>query len=873
VNSLNHAEHHHKWEYLVMEIKIPEMALVLLIGPSGAGKSSFAKKYFGAYEVISSDLCRAWVSNDENSMEATNDAFDVLHYLAAKRLAKGLLTVIDATNVQESSRKGLIKLARQFHVLPVAIVLNIPIKICQQRNNLRENRNFGKHVIRNQSLSLKRSLKRLKREGFRSVHVFNAEEEVNALININREPLYSNRKQWTGPFDIIGDIHGCYEETIALLEKLDYQISTVADDGHNYGIEVLHPDNRQVIFLGDLVDRGPDSPAVLKLVMSMVQSGIALCVPGNHDIKLHKHLRGKKVSLNHGLEETVAQLANESDSFILALKEFLYSLTSHYVLDHGNLVVAHAGLKEEMQGRGSGAVRAFCLYGETTGEIDEFGLPIRYNWAMEYKGKAKVVYGHTAVPRAEWLNNTIDVDTGCVFGGALTALRYPEEVLVSVPAKQVYCEPKKPLDESHPLLNNQQTYDDLLNIDDVIGKRIIQTGLRNNITIKEENAIAALEVMSRFAINPKWLIYLPPTMSPCASSNLDQYLEHPTEVFDYYEKNGQFKVIAEEKHMGSRAIAIICKDDLTKRKRFGIEGPGIGICYTRTGRNFFQDKKLEQLFLKRVQSALTKADFWKKFNSDWICMDCELMPWSAKAISLLKNQYAAVGAAASHGLKAVNQELDQLKNRGIQADHALLEKFSYKKDAVGKFKKAYRNYCWEVNSIDDYQLAPFHILATEGAVHVNKDHAWHMHTIAELAEADKGLFVKTNFKIIDLKSEDSKAEAIAWWKSMTKKGGEGMVVKPMDFIAKNKQQIIQPAIKCRGAEYLRIIYGPDYDSPDHLIKLRKRGLSRKRSLAIREFALGIESLERFVNEEPLRRVHEVVFGVLALESEEVDPRL
>ena len=219
------------------------------------------------------------------------------------------------------------------------------------------------------------------------------------------------------------------------------------------------------------------------------------------------------------------------------VREFLYSLISHYILDNGKLAVAHAGIKEEMQGRGSGAVRSFCLYGETTGEIDEFGLPVRYNWASEYRGKAKVVFGHTPVPKAEWLNKTIDIDTGCVFGGELTALRYPEEELVSVKAKEVYCEPVKPLEtESDSNLSHQQEYDDLLNIDDVIGKRIVQTRLRNNLTIREENSIAALEVMSRFAINPKWLIYLPPTMSPCGTSELPNYLEHPQQAVNYYKK-------------------------------------------------------------------------------------------------------------------------------------------------------------------------------------------------------------------------------------------------------------------------------------------------------------------------------------------------
>ena len=857
-----------------MEIRVPKLSLVLLVGASGSGKSTFAKKHFAKHEVVSSDVCRGMVSNDENNLGATKDAFELLNYIIAKRLKNGHLTVVDATNVQAESRKGLIKLARQYHTLPVAIILDLPERVCEDRNENRDDRNFGNHVIRHQKQQLRRSIKGLKREGFRKIYVLKSEEEVNAVAGILREKLYSDKKDLHGPFDIIGDIHGCYDETILLLKKLGYTIRSVQDDGENYSLEVKHPENRQVIFLGDLVDRGPNSPAVLKLVMSMVRSGSALCVPGNHDLKLQKKLKGKDVQLNHGLAETMEQLGREAPEFLEDVKEFLYSLISHYILDGGKLAVAHAGVKEEMQGRGSAAVRAFCLYGETTGEIDEFGLPVRYNWASEYRGKAKVIYGHTPVPKAEWFNKTIDIDTGCVFGGELTALRYPEEELVAVKAAKIYSEPVKPLAlETTSSLSHQQEHDDLLNIDDVIGKRIIQTRLRNNLTIKEENSISALEVMSRFAINPKWLIYLPPTMSPCATSELPNYLEHPEQAINYYRKRGVEKIVCEEKHMGSRAILVVCKNEETVLNRFGIENEGIGTCYTRTGRNFFNDSTLEKAFLDRVQKALHESGFWDTFKTDWVCLDAELMPWSAKAQALLKDQYAAVGSSAKNALTAVEQILEKTKGRGIAGVETLLGKFSYKRKAVSKFVDAYRNYCWEVNSVEDYKLAPFHILATEGAVHVDKDHQWHMENIKKICLADEKMFRITPYKIIETNNPESVNDAIEWWLGMTEKDGEGMVVKPFDFIAYSKEGLLQPAVKCRGSEYLRIIYGAEYDLPENMDRLKKRGLSRKRSLALREFALGVEGLERFVRKEPLRRIHESIFGVLALESEEVDPRL
>ena len=481
-----------------MKITVPELSLVLLVGPSGCGKSTFARQQFKPTEVLSSDYCRGLVSDDENDQTSTKEAFEVLHFIARKRLAAGRLTVIDATNVQPDSRKPLVALAREFHVLPIAIVFDFPEKVCQERNRSRPNRDFGPHVVRNQAQQLRRSLRGLEREGFRGVHVFKSPEELEGL-EIGRQPMWTNRRNEQGPFDIIGDVHGCFDELTELMATLGYSVEKKGDE-----YRVSTPEGRKAIFLGDLVDRGPKIPEVVRLVMGMVEAGTALCVPGNHDMKLLQKLRGKDVKMAHGLADTVAQLKPESPEFKSKVVEFIDGLISHYVLDDGKLVVAHAGMKEEMQGRGSGAIRSFALFGETTGETDEFGLPVRYNWAADYRGKAMVVYGHTPIAEPQWLNRTVNIDTGCVFGGRLTALRYPEKEFVSTPAHRTYYEPAKPLVSTQAVtaLSQQHEQDDVLDIDDVIGKRIVETRLHGNLTVREENAIAALEVMSRFASNP-----------------------------------------------------------------------------------------------------------------------------------------------------------------------------------------------------------------------------------------------------------------------------------------------------------------------------------------------------------------------------------
>ncbi len=855
-----------------MRIEIPEIAVVALMGVSGSGKSTFAKTHFKSTEVLSSDYFRALISDDENNQQVTSQAFDTLYYVANKRLELGLMTVIDATNVQKEARASVLHLAKEQNCHAVAIVLDIPEKTCRERNEKRPDRDFGGHVITRQSQQLHRSIRFLQKEGFRYVYVLKSEEEA-ADVEIVRTPLWNNKKSETGPFDIIGDIHGCYDELCELLTKLDYVV-----DAENY--TVIPPEGRRPVFLGDLCDRGPKNMEVLRLVTNMVQSGAAWCVAGNHDAKLLKKLRGSNVQLSHGLDKTVAQLEAESEEFVAQVKTFLDGLISHYVFDGGKLVVAHAGLKEKYQGRGSGRVRDFCLYGDTTGETDEYGLPVRLNWASEYRGKALVVYGHTPTPEVQLMNNTACIDTGCVFGGKLTAYRYPEKEVVQVEAKQEYYAPAK------PFLDKPLEYDDMLNIDDVLGQKYLNTRLRRSIKINAENSAAALEIMSRFAADPHWLIYLPPTMSPCDTSRQPDYLEYPTEAFDYFKTRGIGKVVCEQKHMGSRAVIVLCRDADTAEQRFGVKDGRFGIIYTRTGRHFFDDAAVENAILTRLQNALAGSHFWDDFNTGWVCLDTELMPWSAKAQKLLEEQYAPVGRAGRSGLAlavgTIGKAAETLGGKSMEAESqssqqadlsALLAEYTDRQNALDRYTNAYRQYCWDVQGLDDYRIAPFHILATEGKTWCNENHIWHMETIARYMTGADPIFMATSHLLVDLLDENSVAEGVKWWEELTASGGEGMVVKPFDFIATKGAELLQPAVKCRGREYLRIIYGPEYTLGGHLERLKKRSLSKKRNLALSEFALGMESLKRFARNEPLYRVHECVFGVLALESEPVDPRL
>ncbi|HUZ23999.1 MAG TPA: polynucleotide kinase-phosphatase [Streptosporangiaceae bacterium] len=864
---------------MTRELTVPELSLVVLIGVSGSGKSAFGRAHFRPTEVISSDFCRGLVADDENDQAATPEAFELLHYIIGKRLRAGRLTVVDATNVQPDARRQLVAVAREHDVLPVAIVLDVPESVCVARNATRPDREFGAHVIRRQRDQLRRGLKGLQREGFRTVHALRGDDEI-AGVSITRTKLYNDLRHETGPFDVIGDIHGCRAELEALLTGLGYDVSRDRE-GRAVG---AHRDNRRAVFVGDLVDRGPDTPGVLRLVMGMVAAGDAFCVPGNHENKLLRALRGRNVQVTHGLAESLAQLAAEPEEFRAEVERFMDGLISHYVLDGGQLVVSHAGLIERYQGRASGRVREFCLYGQTTGEIDEYGLPVRYPWAEEYRGQAMVLYGHTPVPTPEWVNNTLCLDTGCVFGGRLTALRYPERELVSVPAAEVYYEPARPFPASSDAVVSDtagRRDPEVLDITDVTGTRVIETQYLKRIGVREENAAAALEVMSRFAVDPRWLLYLPPTMSPVATSTRPDLLEHPEQAFEYFRAEGVDQVVCEEKHMGSRAVVLVRATPAAAQARFGAPGDqSSGAVWTRTGRPFLSGELTAQL-VDQLRAAAEKAGLFDELGTSWLLLDAELMPWSAKAGQLLRDQYAAVGAAARGSLPAAVEVLGQAVAAGLDVGD-LLERTRGREANAAAFTDAYRRYCWPTEGLAGVRIAPFQLLATEGAVHHERPHAWHLDLADRLVAADAaggirgadaGLVAPTRRVAADTTDPGSVAAATDWWSELTAAGGEGMVVKPAGNLTRGRKGLVQPGLKVRGREYLRIIYGPDYTEPAHLERLRARGLGHKRSLALREYALGLEALDRVARGEPLWRVHQCVFAVLALESEPVDPRL
>ena len=362
-------------------------------------------------------------------------------------------------------------------------------------------------------------------------------------------------------------------------------------------------------------------------------------------------------------------------------------------------------------------------------------------------------------------------------------------------------------------------------------------------------------------------------MSPSETSRRDDVLEHPDEAFAYYRRVGVNRVVLEEKHMGSRAVIVIAQSADAATRRFGV-ARGSGVVVTRTGRAFFNGSEsgLGETLLTRIRSALDATAFWDRFETDWACFDAELLPWSLKAQGLIDEQYAPTGEAAVAALDAGATALQAASARGVDASN--LEKHvAVRRDAALRYAQAYRRYMRPIRGIEDVTLAPFHLLATEGNVYDQEQHEWHLSTLAEISAADPALFLATASRTVALDDPASCDAAIAWWEDLTNRGGEGIVVKPPTFVTRDTRGLVQPALKVRGREYLRIVYGPEYTLPENMSRLRERAVAKKRRSALAQFALGLEGLHRFVERAPIRRIHECVFGILALESEPIDSRL
>lgn len=863
------------------EVRMPHAGIVVLVGPSGSGKTTLLRRLIAegtllSTEAVSSDQFRMLIGDDEyvdwrnrprseadviyaEYQQVSAKAFEALESLVGMRCRLNKLTWIDATHLYPEDRQRLVGLARKAHVPVIAVVLDIPEQELLARDAGREHPR-GRQRVKQQVQQFKRTQRGVPEDGFDAVYVLKQPDDIAFVRGEN--PLMIDMGQG---IDIIGDIHGCYDEMLELIEKLGYENR----DGDGL---FRHPEGRKLVSVGDVTSRGPKSLPSLMFWHKHCAAGLAYMVDSNHGWKIARYLDGRNVTLGHGDERVEQELRRfeeergEEDArqFKDALKHFLHAAPSHLVFTRNGIrqvVVAHAGIRDHFIGKQSARIQDYCRYGDVEG-TDAAGRPMRKDWYVDHKSGECIVWGHDPRPYPTIVNDTVNIDQGVVFGGMLTAWRMPERQAVSVPARQDYAG-----DPDSPLRRWERRRFAAPNLRKFTEGFAVQTGSRMNVSIHGEQARAAIDTFSHFTVPLEELVYMPPTMSPPPGScSVDGYLEHPRDAFQYYRAQGVTRMVAEKKHMGSRAVLLLFRDEAAGLQWVG--RPMLGNIVTRSGRSFF-DPETEREVLSRLHADLRENGYFERHSTEFVLLDAEIVPWNLKARELISSQYAHVAEAAMMDRDVL---LDQLGNALAAGRHVedWLQETERKRENAGLFRDVFQKYCWDVKGLNDIAIAPFHVLAHSTGTFWDKSHEWHMEQGRELAGMSS-LIGETEYRVITNEAEE--AEAVRWWEEMTAEGHEGIVVKPDRFSAWNGDKMIQPAIKVRGRSYLHIIYGMDYLAPDNLVRLRKRRTSRKERHALMESALGMEAIDRFVRREPVERIHECILATLALESERIDPRL
>lgn len=873
--------HQDKPSYRQREIQLPHAGIIVLVGPSNSGKSTLLaglveEGVIRSTEVVSSDQFRMLIGDVEyvewkhrNRSEAdvlyaeyqqvSVKAFEALEAVLAARCRLNKLTWVDATHLYPEDRERLIHLGRQAHVPVIAVVLDVPEHVLLERDDKRRHPR-GRQRVKQQAQQFKRTLRSIRDEAFDASYVLKHPYPVTFLHTTN--PLMVDMGAGV---DIIGDIHGCYDEMMEVIHRLGYV------DEQGDGI-MRHPLGRKLVSVGDVSSRGPESLQCLLFWERHCAAGLAYMVDSNHGWKIARYLDGRDVTLSHGDERVEAELrqleqeqgSDEAQKIREALRCFLLHAPSHLVFTRNGVrqvVVAHAGIRDHFIGKQSKRIQDYCRYGDVEG-MDEKGRPVRRDWYVDHTSGECIVWGHDPRPYPTIVNDTVNIDQGVVFGGMLTAWRMPERESVSVPAKQDYAQ-----DSDSPLKRWEQRRFAPPNIRKFKDGFTVQTGSRLDVTVQGELAQTAVDTFSHFTVPLEELVYIPPTMSPPPGQcSVDGFMEHPRDAFRYYRSQGVTRMVAEKKHMGSRAVLLLFRDEQAAVQRVG--RPMLGSIVTRTGRSFF-DQMTEKQVLNRLHADLTADGYFERYQTEFVLLDAEIVPWNLKARELIASQYAHVAEAALLDRSAVADKIREAVTAGRDTADWLQET-EVKLENARTFRDVFQYYCWDVNDIDDIRIAPFHTLAHSTGTFWEQTHEWHMKQNRELAQISE-LMMETEYRVIT--DEADEQEIIRWWEEITAEGHEGIVIKPETFRSWNGNKMIQPALKVRGRAYLHIIYGMDYLAPEHISRLRKRKTSKKERHALLESALGMEGIERFVRREPVERIHECVLAALSLGSERVDPRL
>jgi len=880
-------------------ISLKHNEIIILSGTSSSGKSTLASTHFTSSQVLSSDFFRNMVSDThtlktppektENDQDyerfdhmlfqeykkISQDAFDLLKETLKKRAKNNRFTVIDATSLYLDDIQAYTKIAKEHHV-PISIVfLNLPYKQLIENDEKRE-QSRGTTRIKRQHQLLKRLMnqkKLLDKAGIREIFELSSLDDIQFEIETPKNIISIGNG-----IDVLGDGHGLLQTRIDLFKKAGYQLGK---DGL-----FRHPEGRKFVYINDETSRGSlpsdqvkygkyPSIAMMVSMKEHVEANLAYAVDSNHNYKIWRWLEGRDVTMAHGdekvVEEFEAFFAEFGEKTTTSLKNelavFLKSLPSHLLIeDRGfhRAVVTHAGIKDDMIGKFSREIRDFCRFGPTEG-TDETGKPKRLDWTNEHKNGQLIIWGHEPHVHATLERDTINIDTGGFCGHYLSMLRYPEMDIVQEKVTSVFVE-----EHENPILTQQQKRFDFPVLSKLINGFDLPTDF-GTFRAGAKNVQHVIELSSTRMAPFEEVFYVPPTMSPTPkTSSLDDFLEHPQEAFDYYKNQGITHVVCQKKHMGSRAYITLFKNKEVGQRYFN--RPSLGSILSRNNVKFFK-KEEENIVLTKLNEDL--QPYFEEMKTDVIVLDAEILPWNLKAKGLITRQYGLTSNAAVHKRKTHLERLISFqKERKINVSEEI-EQSKHLLENAEKFHKAFTYYCWnsDVRKLKGIKIAPFHILAFSHKTNFDENHVWHMVQGIRLAELSD-LMIQTEHKVLDLQDETAVKELTRWWLEMTAEGHEGMVVKPLNFISYNQHgDIIQPAIKVRGREYLRIIYGMDYLDDENLQIIKKRSASKKMKNALNEFKLSMESIQRFINQESVSRIHECVVAALSYENEKLDPRL
>lgn len=775
---------------MTKEIFIPRSALVLMVGGTGSGKTHFAQHHFPKGSVLSSDDFRFLVSGHE-AADATEDAFDVMSVAIRSRLLRRLLTVVDATNLRQSAREALYQLARECYAPVVAITMMTPLNKCKRYNAIRHNPRPERVVVQHYHLA-QDARKLLLKEGV-PFHPIYPKDSVRLVVTYNVE----DRRDDIGPFDIIGDIHGCFAELMLLVETLGYHVEERLRGGRP-SYFITHPNGRKLVFVGDIVDRGPENVRSMIFVMDAVSQG-HYAVRGNHDARLLRWLDNQDDFSN------VFGFCVTKEQFECAYREYgarffgdvarhIRSLPSYLWLDGGRLVVSHAGIQEDMIGGSGDYVDDFCVYGQKT--LDDE----RLFWMYDYHGSVYNVYGHFSVKEPHWIQKTLCVDNGCVYGGRLTALQWPSQNIVSQPALETWFESS--------MIELEPKKDWFLKED--VSRFLTHTMLSRDVQVSKDSIQNAYSSMVGAMSFFPWMVCIPPSMGAADSSYQEGYLEHPASAFEMYRKEGVKEASIQAKYMGSRGITVIKRTD-----EEGVFPKGPGVMLTKSGHPMFSDNQRMDGFIRELRRAVTDAGLWDIFG-DYVVFDGELMPWSEKGQRLIQGSFMASYEAYDALQKAVCKEIDVYRERGL---NAFTSPFAERDSDIDAFGKECRKYIDE----DDAYYVPFMIITSERKAYWDVPHA---EQLALLDKMVSPLIKPVSHRTCVLEDAQSCQEAVLFWESLIK-DGEGVVIKAKT-VAETIPLKVPPMVKIRGPEYLRLVYGPSYQND--LNELRKRNIKGRNTL-------------------------------------------